>query len=200
MSLKDKLKGINETLFICKPINRDYEFEAEFEDHQLGDSNLYRLHFVNYHRFGENYGMGPNNKALVDYPFKPFMLPDGMIREDAFKVLSYLTDYIEKELGLPECSQKSVAGLDELLDVASLGFTRVNPESETDDIIELFTVSGRLLLFKQSEYYSKYFEWYTEGVTLDEVKDIYERCGMNFEDINFDINKRDSNKSLKKGV
>ena len=50
-------------------------------------------------------------------------------------------------------------------------------------ILNLFTVSGRLLLFKSSKLYSKYFEWYVENVTLEEVTNIYAKNNMIFKDI-----------------
>ncbi len=185
MGLKEKLSYFIQDFFIPSLTDRDYEFEANLENHPLGMQNVYRLHYIDYHRIGERYGMGPNNVGRIDYSFKPFMLPVGMSREDAFKVLSYLTDYIEKQFEVDPCSQKSVETLNDVLDLERLGFTRLNiyvDQIETD-IIDLFTVTGRLLLFKQSEYYSKYFEWYTENVTLEEVSNIYDQCGIEFYDL-----------------
>lgn len=192
MSIKEKMKAMKEEILeYFAPINRDFEFDANLENHPLGEQNVYRLHYVDYHRIGEGYGMGPNNTGTIDFPFKPFLLPKGMNREDAFKVLSYLTDYLERELNLDPCSEKSVRVLDQAIDLERLGFTRLNIQvgkSETD-IIELFTVKGRILLFKQSEYYKKYFEWYKEGITLDEVKKIYGRLGIDFYDLVIKKNK-----------
>lgn len=192
MNIKEKMKTMKEEILeYFAPINRDFEFDANLENHPLGEQNVYRLHYVNYHRIGEGYGMGPNNTETIDFPFKPFLLPKGMNREDAFKVLSYLTDYLERELNLNPCSEKSVRVLDQAIDLERLGFTRLNIQvgkSETD-IIELFTVKGRMLLFKQSEYYKKYFEWYKEGITLDEVKKIYGRLGIDFYDLVIEKNK-----------
>ena len=31
------------------------EFDAEFENHSLGNQNIYRLYYMNFHRIGENY-------------------------------------------------------------------------------------------------------------------------------------------------
>lgn len=165
--------------------NRDYEFEADLENHPLGNQNMYRLHYLDYHRIGEGYGIGFNNVGTMDFFFKPFLLPQGMSREDAFKVLSYLTDYIEKRNHLTPCSYDSVAFLDKMLELDKLGFVKLNTSLDkySDEVIDLFTVTGRLLLFKQSEYYQKYFEWYTENVTFEEARDIYARCGMELYDI-----------------
>lgn len=165
--------------------NRDYEFEADLENHSLGNQNVYRLHYLDYHRIGESYGMRPNNVSVMDFYFQPFLLPNKMSREESFKVLSYLTDYIEKEKHLLPCSLNSVAILDEILELDRLFFVKLNTSYDkcSNEVIDLFTVTGRVLLFKQSKYYSKYFEWYTENVTLEEVKTIYEKCGMEFTDV-----------------
>lgn len=200
MSLKEKLqewkRELKNNLQEEVLHNRDYEFDAELEDHPLGNQNIYRLYFINYHRIGEHYGVPtPNNIGIINWPFNPFMLPNGMSREDAFKVLSYLTDFIEKEAKLESCSYRSVEALDKVIDLERLGFKRLDM-SLTDDsekVINLFTITGRVLLFKKSKLYQKYFEWYTEGVTLEEVKEIYNKCGIDFYDL---IPKKEANDNL----
>lgn len=184
MSFKEKLEKLKMKIsdsFI--PVNRNYEFEAELEDHQLGNQNIYRLYYFDYYRIDEYYGRTDNNVGVIDWPFEPFMLPEGMSREDGFKILSYLTDFIEKEMNLEPCSQKSVSTLNSVLNLERLGFKRINGNINDNDIIDLFTVSGRLLLFKKSKHYQKYFEWYTEGIILDEVKTIYNNCDVEFYDL-----------------
>lgn len=171
-------------------MNRDYEFKAVLKNHPLGNQEIYRLRYINFHRIGEAYGFGLFNVGVFDWFYKPFLLPVGMGREDAFKVLSYLTDFIENALNLEECSQKSVMALDKALDLERLGFKKLDtifPEN-SKEVIDLFTVDGRLLLFKRSAYYKRYFDWYTEGVTFDEVKEIYSRSGIEFYDLIYDKN------------
>ncbi len=126
--------------------------------------------------------MGPNNVGLIDWPCKPFMLPDGMSREEGFKVLSYLTDFIEKREDIAIGSLTSVRTLDLVFDKERFGFRRVE-ETDEDKIINLFTVDGRALLFKKSDLYKKYFEWYVENVTKEEVEEIYSKIGIEFKDI-----------------
>lgn len=86
-------------------------------------------------------------------------------------------------MNLEPGSHKSVSVLNKVLDLERLGFKRLSGDIKDDDIIDLFTVSGRLLLFKKSNHYQKYFEWYTEGITLDEVKTIYNNCDVEFYDL-----------------
>lgn len=196
MSLKDKLTKLKKDLLNSIQPNRDYEFEATLEDHPIGNQNIYRLYYVDFHRIGESWRYPePNNIGVVNWPCKPFMLPNDMTREEGFKVLSYLTDFIEKRKEIEPCSLKSVRTLDGVLDLERFGFTRINIQlpAESEDVINLFTVSGRLLLFKKSKLYPKYFEWYTEGITLEEVENIYNKYNMEFQDIKWTDETKEEN-------
>lgn len=183
MNLKEKLLELKKKLLSKElPAPRALEFDATFTNHSVGNQNIYRLHYINYHRIQEYYGRQDNNIGVINFSCEPFMFPKGMSREEGFKVLSYLTDFIEKRDDTEPCSLKSVRTLDGVLDLERFGFKRVKEEDE-NKILDLFTVSGRLLLFKRSELYQKYFEWYIENVTLEEVMDIYAKYGMEFKDI-----------------
>ncbi len=197
MKLKDKLIMLKKNLFKLMESNRDYEFDAEFESHEIGTQDTYRLYYVDFHRIGETFRYPePDNIGVIDWPLKPFKFPEGMSREDGFKVLSYLTNYIEKREDIESCSLKSVRTLDGVLNLERFGFRRVD-ENDENKILNLFTVTGRLLLFKQSDLYSKYFEWYKEGVTLEEVQNIYNKCNLVFQDIVW-LDDYESPKTLKK--
>lgn len=174
MSLLDKLKGIREVLV---PKDED-EFDVELDDHEVGEGNVFKLHYVNYHRINGGPGYG-----VINWPLKPFRIPDGMKREDAFKVLSYLTDFIENNLDVGEATFKSVKALDEALDIERFGFKRIDDMRNKVDSISLYTVSGRLKAFKRSKFYDTYFEWYTEGVTREEIVSIYDSIGLPFSDL-----------------
>lgn len=184
MKIQEKLLELKELVLSTElPINRDYEFNATLEEHPIGNQKIYRLYYVNYYRIGENNSRcNYNNVGAINLPCKPFMLPKGMTRKEGFKVLSYLTDFIEKREDIEPCSLKSVKTLDGVLDLERFGFTRVEEEDE-NKILNLFTVDGILLLFKRSKLYSKYFEWYVENVTLEEVSNIYSKYNMYFKDI-----------------
>lgn len=179
MKLIDELKKFRNTLLGIS--ERDYEFDAELEDHEIPNSNYYRLHYVEFYRRNEQIDPRPDNIGITNWPCSTFMLPEGMTREEGFKILSYLTDFIEKRKDTEVCSLKSVRTLDGVLDLDRFGFQKVTTNPK--DVIDLFTVSGRILLFKQSEFYEKYFEWYTENVTRREIEKIYKKYNMTFEDI-----------------
>lgn len=197
MNLKNKLLEIKEDILTKFSTNKDFEFDAIFENHPIGNQNIYRLYYVDYHRIGQGYGMKNNNIGIINWSFEPFMFPNGMTREEGFKVLSYFTDVIEKREDIDVGSFKSVKTLDENIDLGRIGFTRVK-ENDEDKILNLFTVSGRVLLFKKSDLYQKYFEWYSENVTKDEVKEIYAKYNMDFKDVLFSEDKKAYIKTLKK--
>lgn len=180
MDLKEKLLDLkNKTFMVQSQKSRDFEFDATLEDHLIGNQEVYRLYYVNYDRVLEYSGRRDNNISVIEASYKPFLLPKGMTRMEGFKVLSYLTDFIEKREDVEDCSWKSVEMLDNVLNLEELGFTR-SQENNEDNILNLFTINGRLLLFKKSALYQKYFEWYTENVTFDEIVAIYFKYNMEF--------------------
>ena len=165
------------------PGNRDYEFDAELENHAIPMGYVYRLYHVNIHRIQEYPGRSDDNIGIAEWAGKPFKMPKGMSREDGFKVLSYLTDNIEKHGQAEPCSLKSVRTLQSVIELERFGFITEGIE-DAKQPIDLFTVTGRVLLFKERSWlYSKYFNWYVENVRLQEVKWIYKRCGLEFSDI-----------------
>ena len=83
MNFKEKLEELKVKI---TNFNRNYEFEAELEDHEIGNQNVYRLHYIDYHRIGEHYGKTSNKVGVIDWPFEPFMFPQNMRREERFKV------------------------------------------------------------------------------------------------------------------
>lgn len=48
MKLIDELKKFRNALLGIS--ERDYEFDAELEDHEIPNSNYYRLHYVEFYR------------------------------------------------------------------------------------------------------------------------------------------------------
>ena len=125
----------------------------ELKNHKIGNQKIYRLHYVYLNCHKSAY----TRRKLIEYislPQKPFTLPYGMSREDAFKVLSYLTDYIERRDDVDPCSAKTVKILDSVLNLERFGFKKVE-ENNKNEIIDLFTVTGDLLMFKNSDLYNK---------------------------------------------
>lgn len=187
LTLKQKLIALKEKLLESispeEPVQSllsDIEFPTNLKNHPVGNQSIYRLYYVNYHRIGSRYGQ--SGIGMIDWAFDPFTLPEGMTREEAFKVLSYLTDFIEKKDGIESCSFSSVKVLNNVLDLERFGFKKVKEDDESK-ILDLFTINGRVALFKQSSMYQRYFEWYSKGVSREEVEAIYAKHNMPFEDI-----------------
>lgn len=158
---------------------KDDLVKSEFVDDSI--SNIYRLHHIEYLNIGENYGY--KMTGMRDYTFRPFLMPEGLDEKDAFKILSYLTDFLERNLNITEGSLKSVIALNKVLDLKRFGFKRVTCQNDDNRLKDLFTIYGRTERFDKSKYCKKYFEWYTENVTKEEVEKIYNKIGMEFKDI-----------------
>lgn len=122
-----------------------------------------------------------NIKEIVDWPHIPFLLPEKMSVEEGFLILSYLVRKIEQDLRLPKCSPRAIMILN-----AKLKKYHFRMSSNYNDIVDLITVTGDKKRFKSSEYYSVYFDWFTEDVTFQKAKEIYEKYGYDFEEPRFD--------------
>lgn len=128
-----------------------------------------------------------------------FELPTNMTMKQACKVISYLSEKVEQENGLEPASVASVAEVSQILE--NYGFKKI-PNCEKghshcvrnyvpftkipvsckkeEGVADLITFAGKTC-FKHSEMYSRYFDWFTEGVSLQEVADIYEKIGLPLE-------------------
>jgi len=137
-------------------------------------------------KVGETYGIS-----------SPFRLPNDMSIEDACKVISYLSEMVEKDNNLEPACEDSVAMVSSILGL--YGFDRVEgyqhghmhavseyrplhkiraglPGCEKiEGVKDLFTVGGDCKLFKKSNLSDRYFDWFTEGVSEQEVEDIYKK-------------------------
>lgn len=142
--------------------------KSGLSNHKISSTNdVYRLHHV---RCCESL-MGVYHEAHSI--FEPFKFPDGMTREEGFLVLSYLIDLLEKKGKTGECSLKAINMLEDLIKSENSKFQRVN-SNDCSEVIDLYTIEGRTKNFIISEHYPKYFNWYKENVTKEDVKNIYE--------------------------
>lgn len=136
------------------------------------------------------------NKVSQTYVYsRPFELPNGMSLSEALKVISYLSEKVENGNNIEPASIESVVMVSKMLD--AFGFKKVNGyhhgyshttserpitkkvktnfpyERDIDGVVDLFTVDGDLELFRNSDLGEKYFNWFIEGVTSEDVKKIY---------------------------
>ena len=179
MNFKDKVKAFFNEFKEEITYNEQADFNATFEDHELGKQKYYRLHYINYH----NINRDPNHMGMIDCLYKPFEFLEGMSRADGFKVLSYLMDYIEQRDDVYKASWKSVEILDAVISLERFGFKRLAFIPNEEEVIDLFIIDGRIRRFKNSKYYIKYFNWYTSNIMKSEVEAIYQKCSLVFSDI-----------------
>ena len=158
-----------------------------------------RLYYIALQKFMK-YG---SDQMMVGQTYgvsSPFRLPNGMTFEDAFKVVSYLSDKVETENELNPASEESVVMVSQMLD--KYGFSRVEGEEKgpyhaiceyrpfykikpafpvgekIEGVVDLFTVGGDFKIFKKTDLYDRYFDWYIEGISQQEIADIYKNIGQ----------------------
>lgn len=133
----------------------------------------------------------------------PFRLPNEMNMKDACKVISYLSEKIETENNLEPGCKESVSMLCNIL--RDYGFEKVESKEggnyqivsdynplrkiksnrfsacqKLEGVEDLFVFNGDLKLFKKSELNNRYFDWFTENVTKQDVEDIYKKIGQKY--------------------
>jgi len=129
---------------------------------------------------------------------KPYTLPEGMNLKDSYKTISYLSDLVENKYYIEPASRESVKIVCTLLN--QLGFKENNEyhhgfahstekfplvgsiESRApslEGVIDLFTVDG-MPLFKRSDLYLRYFNWYTPKIKENEIQSIYSKIKNNY--------------------
>lgn len=160
-----------------------------------------RLYYIALEKFAK-YG---TDQMMVGQTYgvsSPFRLPNGMTFEDAFKVVSYLSDKVETENNLEPACERSVIMVSQLLD--KYGFSKVEGEEKghfhaispyvpfskistaflagerIDGVVDLFTVGGNFKIFKKTDMHKRYFDWYSKGVTAEQVQDIYKDIRKEF--------------------
>lgn len=149
MNLKTLLIAIKEILMSCQKLNN-----------KKVENEVYRLYFLNFPTAKSKI------KTNINLPLSCFKFPENMTRQEAFMLLSHITDLVEKEYPKHLNELQKAILVDSLLE--SFGFI-ILPESDLDNITDLFIISGDRKKFAKSIYYSKYVDWYVEKVTYDEV-------------------------------
>ena len=162
-----------------------------------------RLYYVAFNKF-KRYGTGYTYIGQTYGISSPFRLPRDMSIEDACKVVSYLSEKVEKENDLEPASEKSVAMVSN--ELTKYGFERVESKEhghyhavaeyipftkirasipmsmEIDGVVDLFSVGGDFKMFKKSDLHDRYFNWFTAGISNDEVKDIYDQISIDLDE------------------
>lgn len=182
----------------------EYKFSNGLSEEVVCDENnlkepMIRLFYIALEKF-KRYG---SNDRLIGETYtvsSVFKLPKGMSYDSAYKVISYLSEKVEKEKNIEPASEESVAVVSNLL--SAYGFEKIEgckkghfhavakyaPQckitasieacKKLDGVVDLFTVGGHFNIFQNSEFYCRYFDWFSEGVKKQEVEDIYKKIAQ----------------------
>ena len=148
-------------------------------------------------RLGKYTQYATNQKMLGIYygaQSDVYRIPKGMSVSDACKVISFLSEKVENENNIEPASVKSVRTVISLLE--DWGFEKTNDVDEHSGfehtierypfnrkinikieikkgVLNLFTIDG-MDEFKKSDRYKYYFDWFTPGVSKEEIAGIYD--------------------------
>ena len=144
---------------------------------QKEDKKIYRLYYANITKtlFQDK----PKYKEAEVY--ESIAIPNEMSQEDFFKVISYLFDQV-KEFYEDSDEKELIDQLDKTLDTEKYHFIRLDPmEVNYQDIIDVVFIKGK------DEYFyianRSYGNWYKEGITEEEVMDIYDKLGLDIDNL-----------------
>ena len=162
----------------------------------MQEADKVRLVYVGYEKFNAYDGLTKlGETGCCSFPF---YLPAGINLEDSCKIISYLSEKVERELNLEPASIKSVMAVSGILE--DYGFEKIehykpNRYHSTSvytaympirinstgykpipGVTDLITYGGHEKQFKKSTHGENYFDWFTENVSKDEIFDIYENA------------------------
>ena len=122
----------------------------------------------------------------------PFVLPKGVSLEESFKIVSYLTEKVERENDIEELSEQSVVLVSHLLE--NYGFKKVETSNkghyhsieeyrmfgkidteeckEIEGCVDLFTIRSSKHDFKRTSLKDRYFDWFTPKIKDHEINAI----------------------------
>ena len=157
----------------------------------LEDYKKIRLIFIDLSKF-YRYDSSQMRVGMTVGASSQFDLPENMTMKQACKVISYLSEKVEKEKEIEPASEESVMAVSNILEdykfkkLQETKPTRIHlvkkyrrfskisvPCQAREGAVDLITFSGDEKCFKNSEMYSRYFDWFTENVTSEEIDEIY---------------------------
>lgn len=185
--------------------NNNLDLNNKVEDTiKKSPDNIIRLTYISMKTFESYYNKHLMLGTTCSYT-NPYQLPEGMTLEEACKVVSYLAQNVEDKEKTPICNSHNSSRVGELLEqyhFIKLHFPKwgchhstknFNSEDKkinidhlpsSESATDLYTFIGNFKLFKNSNIKDKYFEWFTEGVTEEEIKEIYGKLNISLDNIN----------------
>ena len=194
------MKLFDKIMFFKKKSNKEEVKNVAkdpFEAQQY--KNIIRLIYIaveSYNSYDSNRKVG-----ITAHVSTPFALPVGMSLSDACKLISYLSSKVEQEQGIAEASMESVKAVESILpDYKFVSFKGFGDEpychatmldnsweikidsigKELPYVADLITYCGKDFL--RTNISKRYFNWYTENVTKEEIEAIYLRMGKIFQE------------------
>ena len=160
-----------------KNIKTLYEIQRKIKNNNRKDKKP-----VDNHNLG-NYIRIIHYYASYSYPyahdtettFDTFKLPDNITYEDFFKIISYYSDKIDEKIECV-CSVESAKYLNNILPLLGC----IKETEEVNNVFPVYICNG---LIRMGDGFPKYYEWYTKNVSIEEIKMIYTKYGINFYDI-----------------
>jgi len=164
MKVLDKYKKLKNEIIEYK------ERKVELENHDIPDSNVYRIHYIRFHN-----GSKVLSTQYISYPFK---MKSPMTQEEVLDIISFLYDQVYLITGTNPNSFAGARLLDlNILNYDKFNFTRVD-DVDTNKVIDLYIIDRNKKTFKKSKYYDNYFDWYKPGVSYEKVEAIYKKYGI----------------------
>jgi len=142
------------------------------------ENNIFRFHYV---------GINVEPFFVRDIAYEKFVCPNGMTKEEALKVLSFLMKVFKTNTKIKDGDLLALTiGVNNMLRL--FHFKKLD-KTDCSNYTDLFVVGGVRGAFKTSRYYEFYFNWFKDDVDRAEIEQIYSRLGLNIP--NFEIKKTD---------
>lgn len=187
--------------YLSNKRKNNLQAQTLIKENDIKDNKIIRLAYIYLEVFRGGTALG----ATTNFS-SPFELPKGMSMEEACKVISYLSEEVEKSDEIEEASSTSVAMVSRILE--NYGFRKIPLQThgyhhavydydairaamrkdskninidecnEIEGVTDLFTVGGSMKLFQKTNMSHRYFNWFTEGVSRDQVEKVYTKLGI----------------------
>lgn len=196
MSILDYFKLKKNTTTTPTQILKEKAERSSNIEELKNNAKAIRLIYVALENF-KRYGTNKTLTGITINKSSTFKLPEGMSIEEACSVISYLSKVVEIQPGIAPASSNSVAAVSHKLEdygfvklensPFDIGYTHKTTEPtrnkryfhiEQRDTLDLMTVGGDFNLFKNTDLYDRYFNWFNENITRQNVRDIYEKLDI----------------------
>lgn len=162
-----------------------------------------RVSFVAFD-YGVGYGVHKPKIRIIYGRTCDYRLPKGMELKDAYKVVSYLSEMVDKKIDAPAISESNVENfacilqdygfkkdekykpdfshyqemIDDVYPIQNISVEKTFSLPQSKDVDELLFFDGDLEFFVRSDMCEKNIDWFVPNVTYKDVKKIYSELGL----------------------